>query len=614
MATRKRSKSKKKVQADTSTPAPQETVAAQETPKELAENEEEKGEFFKKVEETGGRVHSFLAKLPQALKVTRNDTLEMHQEIDEGARVRSIAYWLFIITAVGIASLGLILNSPAVIIGAMLVSPLMAPIISFGMSIAIGDFYMGLRAIIILSLSILVSILTSAGLTLLIPITEPTSEIIARTNPTLLDLFIALLSGLVAALSSVRSKGEEILSKAGPGAAIGVALMPPLCVVGYGLGIGFDWNIMWGAFLLFITNMFAIVMVSSLFYYFLYTDYNINSIIKRLTTKRENSDFMFKWFKGSPFWKSTHGSLSSAKRFLFPALLLALISYPLYSSFLFLKQKYEVRKEVNLYIDQIQGVDIIRGTDKLLYDRENVSGTIIFSSKQIPPQNFYKDLNKKIQSKFPNYKANITLVRVAGESDISELKDVARKTQELTQKNKELFLETVPSLMQNSIRERHAGEIVQEILQVIYKNFPKSIGLILHTTVSYDVQGLREIQAYYIGEELQEEKKALVEKSLTKEVTSLFRRAKDIKLFYAGKYKNQIECGRKKSAKRVEEEIQKLTRIANQNPNIKIAIQAQEKIEYLFKLEFSRLPKNIEVLPVTSKRKCLLEYEYSKNK
>ena len=214
----------------------------------------------------GQHLHNIFSKLPDSLKIKRADARLMYEAIDQGARIKSLTYWLFIISSCGIATLGLIINSPAVIIGAMLVAPLMSPIIGLGMGIAVNDTYLSVKSTLNILASVAASILTAALITAIVPLNDVTPEISSRTNPTLLDLSIALFSGIVAALNSVRSGGDDVLKSVAPGAAISVALMPPLCVVGFGLGIGFNQEMMWGAFLLFCTNLFAIIMVSSVFY------------------------------------------------------------------------------------------------------------------------------------------------------------------------------------------------------------------------------------------------------------------------------------------------------------------------------------------------------------
>ncbi len=182
---------------------------------------------------------------------------EVYRRIDESAAVNDLNYWLELVLSAAIATLGLVLNSPAVVIGAMLISPLMGPIIAAGLALAAADLYLGIKSALNLVISIAGAILLSALIVWMIPFRTPTSEILARTQPNLLDLGVALFSGLAGSLIVCRGgRGGGVTAL--PGVAIAVALMPPLCTVGFGVGSGFQWPIIWGAGLLFLTNLTAI--------------------------------------------------------------------------------------------------------------------------------------------------------------------------------------------------------------------------------------------------------------------------------------------------------------------------------------------------------------------
>ncbi|MFN9608311.1 MAG: DUF389 domain-containing protein, partial [Pseudanabaena sp.] len=164
--------------------------------------------------------------------------------------------------------MGLVLSSPAVIIGAMLISPLMGPILSLGLALATGDFVLLARAIANLTISCSVAIIFAILLIFTLPFKEATSEILARTTPNTLDLAVALFSGAIGTISTCRPIKGVITSI--PGVSIAVALMPPLCVVGFGIGMGFSLNLVEGlqisrgGGLLFLTNLVAIAFASAL--------------------------------------------------------------------------------------------------------------------------------------------------------------------------------------------------------------------------------------------------------------------------------------------------------------------------------------------------------------
>jgi len=182
---------------------------------------------------------------------------EVYRQVFAMAASGGLKYWLEIFFSAGIATFGLVENSPAVIIGAMLISPLMGPLMATGMALAIGDLYLGIKAVLNLVASVAVSIAFSGLLAWLLPFHSATPEILARTNPNLLDLGIALLSGLAGSVVVCRGTSEG--ATALPGVAIAVALMPPLCTMGFGLGSAVNLQIMSGAGLLFLTNLVAIV-------------------------------------------------------------------------------------------------------------------------------------------------------------------------------------------------------------------------------------------------------------------------------------------------------------------------------------------------------------------
>jgi uncharacterized hydrophobic protein (TIGR00271 family) len=156
----------------------------------------------------------------------------------------------------GIAVLGLLLSSPAVVIGAMLLSPLMGPIMGLGFALAIGDWDWLKQSLRTLIIGSVMAVLLCAVLVFLSPIQTITSEIAARTRPNLFDLFVALFSALAGAYAMIRGREGAIV-----GVAIATALMPPLAVVGFGLAT-VNWTVFSGALLLFVTNFLTIALTA----------------------------------------------------------------------------------------------------------------------------------------------------------------------------------------------------------------------------------------------------------------------------------------------------------------------------------------------------------------
>lgn len=183
---------------------------------------------------------------------------EAEEAIREGVSFRGINI-LILIVAIFIASLGLNVNSTAVIIGAMLISPLMGPIIGLGLAVGIHDFELMKRSFRNLLMATIFSVATSCIYFLISPVNEGHSELLARTSPTIYDVFIGFFGGAAGILAiGSRVKGNVI-----PGVAIATALMPPLCTVGYGLAT-FQMSYFFGALYLFFINSVFIACATTL--------------------------------------------------------------------------------------------------------------------------------------------------------------------------------------------------------------------------------------------------------------------------------------------------------------------------------------------------------------
>lgn len=170
--------------------------------------------------------------------------------IEDGVDFRGAKLWILVL-AIFVASLGLNTNSAAVIIGAMLISPLMGPIIGMGLGIGINNFILFKRAAKNYLIATVFSVLTATVYFFLTPFSEAQSELLARTSPTIYDVGIALCGGLagIIALSSRSQRSGNVI----PGVAIATALMPPLCTAGFGFGTG-NWMFAIGALYLYLIN------------------------------------------------------------------------------------------------------------------------------------------------------------------------------------------------------------------------------------------------------------------------------------------------------------------------------------------------------------------------
>ncbi len=209
----------------------------------------------------GNSFKDFITKLWSFLQ----DTLSFADEVDKQATVKMIKneiqfkgfnIWILIFSII-IASIGLNTNSTAVIIGAMLISPLMGPIMGVGLSMGTNDWGTLVQSFRSLLITVGVSLATSTLYFLITPFGEAGDELLGRTHPELRDVFIAIFGGLAGIMANTRNKVTNVI----PGVAIATALMPPLCTAGYGIATG-SWRFFSGAFYLFLINSVYIALTT----------------------------------------------------------------------------------------------------------------------------------------------------------------------------------------------------------------------------------------------------------------------------------------------------------------------------------------------------------------
>ena len=182
----------------------------------------------------------------------RADDATISKRLIGGAKIKGPAL-VTLILSIFIASIGLNMNSTAVVIGAMLISPLMGPILATGFGFATLNFTVVKSGILRLSLQVTIAVLASALYFYISPVQAATSELLARTEPNIFDVFIAIFGGLAGIIGQTRKTLDNVI----PGVAIATALMPPLCTAGYGLANG-NWQYFIGAGYLFFINAFFI--------------------------------------------------------------------------------------------------------------------------------------------------------------------------------------------------------------------------------------------------------------------------------------------------------------------------------------------------------------------
>jgi len=278
----------------------------------------------------------------------REDYALIHETVEKGIYFKGTNLWILIF-AIFIACVGLNVNSTAVIIGAMLISPLMGPILGIGYSLATYEFNIFKKSLYNFGFAVFSSLSASTLYFLITPLNQAHSELLARTQPNIYDVIIALVGGLagIVALSS-KNKGNVI-----PGVAIATALMPPLCTAGYGLATA-SWAYFFGAFYLFTINTVFIALAT-------------------LVTVR---------FLKYPIWNNTDNALKQkANRWVSIVVLVTLIP-SIYFGYILVKQE-QFNQDANSFIkneSHIEGdyllkyeIDPSKRTIKLVYGGKPIS-------------------------------------------------------------------------------------------------------------------------------------------------------------------------------------------------------------------------------------------------
>lgn len=183
-------------------------------------------------------------------------TREFREKLYDDLHVR-LRDTVILMCAIFIASIGLNMNSTAVVIGSMLISPLMTPIVGVGFGLAIFDTRLIKQSLKVLFIHVLVSLLVSTLYFWISPLSYASSQLIARTSPTIWDVLIAIAGGIAGVIGSRKKEANNIV----PGVAIATALMPPICTAGYGLAIG-NVRFLFGALYLFSINCVFIMLTN----------------------------------------------------------------------------------------------------------------------------------------------------------------------------------------------------------------------------------------------------------------------------------------------------------------------------------------------------------------
>ncbi|MBE9058008.1 DUF389 domain-containing protein [Sphaerospermopsis sp. LEGE 08334] len=347
----------------------------------------------------------FRDKFADNLGISQARKEQVYLDICRSVSLEDVSYWIQVLFAAGIATLGLVLNSPAVIIGAMLISPLMGSILANGLALAAGDVILAMRALFNLVLSCVVAITFAVLLVSFLPFKEMTAEIAARIRPNILDLVVALFSGAVGSVAIC--KEPKGVATSIPGVAIAVALMPPLCVVGYGIGIAISLDsvkglqVASGGGLLFFTNLVAITFTAMLVFLSLHIDnHQVREKVKEWRKTDKESLWMQHILEKFPAYNQMRRVGGLPGRFLLIFSTIGVIIFPLNQSLIQLRREIALQQQEN----QIRGAatevwqktfatfpngeprSYISGISTLQQNNKLTIQLQIFSSKQYTPE------------------------------------------------------------------------------------------------------------------------------------------------------------------------------------------------------------------------------------
>lgn len=284
--------------------------------------------------------------LANAFRVTPASREALVQQMLDRHAADAAMYWLQLVLATAIATLGLALGSSVVVIGAMLIAPLMTPIVQLGMGLAVGSPVLVARSFARVLLSVLVVVAGATAITLFLPFHEMTPPIVARVSPTALDLLVAVCCALVAAFVTLTTSTSAGATAAG--AAVGMALVPPLCVVGFGLGTC-QLAVARGAALLFTASFSAIMLFSALtFAVFGFAELDLERLERGALpqgTARSAALASARRVLG--------GTSGSVLRVLLPTMLLAIVYVPLRGALEQVAWEVRARQQVRRELDAV---------------------------------------------------------------------------------------------------------------------------------------------------------------------------------------------------------------------------------------------------------------------
>ncbi len=361
-------------------------------------------------------------RLEHLLGIAPTSKPKIYAQVFEAAEVASLNYWLELIFSAGIATLGLVLGSPAVVIGAMLISPLMGPILAAGLALASSDLYLGMKSLLNQIASMVGAVALSAAIVWLLPFHSPTSEILSRTQPNLLDLGVAVFSGLAGSVVVCRGGGGGGVT-ALPGVAVAVALMPPLCTIGFGVGSGFQWPIIYGAGLLFVTNLAAIVASAFLVFLLVQMDApDVREEIRQSIREHASHDRLYAMLQRTYLAQALANLGKLRWRVLMLVIVLGILFVPLRKGLYQVRDETIARGAVRDAVREIAPRDaIVSQTLDLAPDRIRVQ---LIMTEAVPPEKV--EQARRTIIKRTGKDVDLFVRKVAGEEELALLRERLR--------------------------------------------------------------------------------------------------------------------------------------------------------------------------------------------
>lgn len=301
----------------------------------------------------------------EPLGLLRRDRLKVFDETAEAATDTSTPFWLVLLLSGAIATLGLILDSTAVVIGAMLVAPMLGPILGLSLALAVGDGRLAIQTLATIALGAAGVVALAALMTWLLPFPAVTDEIAARTRPTTLDLAVAIASGLAGAV--VTASRRSTLSGSIPGVAVAVALIPPLSAAGFGLGT-LRPEVAAGSLLLFGANLAGIVL-AGLGVFLLVGMHRPDVVLRaRAWHERGEASGLAGWLADVPLVAGLRVFASPGSRVALVLAFVALVAWPLSASLT------EVLRESRVQGAAASAVEAARDAGAVVLDRSVTYG------------------------------------------------------------------------------------------------------------------------------------------------------------------------------------------------------------------------------------------------